>query len=411
LIELLVTITIIGILASMALAGMSIATGRAKVVKTKSTIAKLHNQMMQRWESYRDRRLPIEPRSFFLSNPGVFGGTAYVGGVLTTLGTNLNTIQGASPLQHSLGQALLVPQTSPLYPTPAQVAVVRLLALRELQQFEMPTGWGDLVDFTTPQTPGAWTLRPTNVLPTWPQLAQRYLAKLNAAGATLMLPPTATAAAVNQQLSTYDSAETLFMILSNGMDDSWLASDQVKEFGDTDGDGLPEFQDAWIESSRLYSPNGAANKPIQWIRWPAGFYNNVGGNGWLLSDYQDDVYQANPTLPSQTTWALANAFSLDHHDYFDTFRLDLPLASAGAGQPVARGYQLTPLIYSAGQDNDYGLTPSGWNDSSYNQAKQQVLVGDPYAFDSQGRMAGTPFSTNSLPHWQDNITNHLMSAE
>ena len=366
LIELLVTITIIGILASMALAGMSIANSHAKVIKTKSTITKLHNQMMQRWESYRNRRLPVEPRSILMST-----GTpqyTYATGVMTTLAANLNA---ASP---GKGNSLLVPSTSPLYPTPAQVAVVRLLAVRELQQFEMPTGWGDLVDFkaTPAPTPGQWTLRPTNILPTWPQLAQRYLAKLNAAGTALMAQSGATSASVTQQLDTYDSAEALYMILSNNTDESWSAADQVKDIGDTDGDGLPEFQDAWIESLRSYTPKGAANKPIQWIRWPAGFYNNIGGNNWLLSDYQGDVFQPDPMT-----------FSLDYHDYFDPLKLDLPTGTTGGGTPQPRGYQLTPLIYSAGQDNEYGITPSAWNDNAYTQQQQQALVGDPYAYSTQ----------------------------
>src|SRR5437773_5886075 len=59
LIELLVTMLIIAILSSMVLAGLFSAYESAKIAKTKSTIAKIHGQLVHRWESYRTRRLPI----------------------------------------------------------------------------------------------------------------------------------------------------------------------------------------------------------------------------------------------------------------------------------------------------------------------------------------------------------------
>jgi prepilin-type N-terminal cleavage/methylation domain-containing protein len=59
LIELLVTITIIGILAGMVLGALQMARRTGREAATKATIVKLNNIIMQRYESYRTRRAPI----------------------------------------------------------------------------------------------------------------------------------------------------------------------------------------------------------------------------------------------------------------------------------------------------------------------------------------------------------------
>ncbi len=59
LVELLVTITIIGILTGLALGAVHYARQAAAEAKTKATIAKLHAIVMQRYESYMTRRVPL----------------------------------------------------------------------------------------------------------------------------------------------------------------------------------------------------------------------------------------------------------------------------------------------------------------------------------------------------------------
>jgi len=59
-VELLITMSIIGILASMVLFAMSTAQESARVARTEATIATLHALVMEQYESYRTRRLPIE---------------------------------------------------------------------------------------------------------------------------------------------------------------------------------------------------------------------------------------------------------------------------------------------------------------------------------------------------------------
>jgi prepilin-type N-terminal cleavage/methylation domain-containing protein len=59
LVELLVTVTVIGILAMLANAGLNAARETARIARTKATIAKLNNVVMEMYDSYRTRRVPI----------------------------------------------------------------------------------------------------------------------------------------------------------------------------------------------------------------------------------------------------------------------------------------------------------------------------------------------------------------
>jgi prepilin-type N-terminal cleavage/methylation domain-containing protein len=93
LLELLVVMVIIATLTAMVLAGLSSATESAKVSKTKSTIAKIHGQLVQRWAEYETRRVPI------LASPGE---------------------------------------------SPQAFEARRLVALWELERVEMPDDYGDL---------------------------------------------------------------------------------------------------------------------------------------------------------------------------------------------------------------------------------------------------------------------------
>jgi prepilin-type N-terminal cleavage/methylation domain-containing protein len=59
LIELLITVSIIAIMASMVLFAVYSAQEQAKVMKTRALIAKLNNIVRARYDSYRTRRAPI----------------------------------------------------------------------------------------------------------------------------------------------------------------------------------------------------------------------------------------------------------------------------------------------------------------------------------------------------------------
>jgi prepilin-type N-terminal cleavage/methylation domain-containing protein len=59
LVELLVVVTIIGILATVVLGGLSIARESAREAKTKATIAKLNEVLLQKYDAYLTRRVPV----------------------------------------------------------------------------------------------------------------------------------------------------------------------------------------------------------------------------------------------------------------------------------------------------------------------------------------------------------------
>jgi prepilin-type N-terminal cleavage/methylation domain-containing protein len=59
LVELLVTILIITIMATMVLFALAGVTEQARVDRTKAQIAKINDLIMEKWESYQTRRVPI----------------------------------------------------------------------------------------------------------------------------------------------------------------------------------------------------------------------------------------------------------------------------------------------------------------------------------------------------------------
>lgn len=370
LVELLVSIVIIAILAGLVFGALQRAGSTAKVVHTKSTIAKLNASLMDRWDSYRTRRLPFDP-TFVLAKIKMNPSTNYLY-VQQQIGLAPPAPPGGTMISRraatlgGLPDPLAVPTTSAQFPTNAQVAAVRLLAMREMMKYEMPQGYGDFVDFSNPAGGGGWQMIPTQVLSAVPPITQTYLLQVNAA---------AQAGATQAQIQANDAAECLYMILTIGSTDNAFAGEQVptQDVGDVDGDGLPEFQDAWVMALNDYIAKGNANSPISWIRWPSGY----------VSDFQ----------PDQTSLGFFE-YSNAHHDYFDPLKLDIP----GGAPILPRGYQLTPLIFSAGPDGYYELHTWSGDLDPYDSHTTAVSPGQ----------AGSWLDSNSngREDYQDNVTNH-----
>ena len=211
LVELLVVVTIIGIIASMALAALSQARGTARKHRTRATIAKLHDIVVGRYASYQTRRLPV----------------------------------------HTDGMQ------------PNAAAVMRLSAFRQTMRLEMPDRFSDIrsPDTIDPADPGylPGLLPNSSGVPVkivqWdgseypqkiarPALSRNYLRILkraeDAGGGT------------NQ----YASAECLYMIVAADPESRGMFGDT--EIGDADADGLPEFLDGW-------------GNPIYFLRWAPGY--------------------------------------------------------------------------------------------------------------------------------------------
>ena len=193
LVELLVVIVIIGILASMAMAALSAARQKARVAKTRATIVKLDTVLMERYESYATRRLPLSQ------------------GAIYSIAVNRVWIVPPAPL-------------------PRTVALrVQLSARYDLMRLEMPDRWSDVVpDPNNPTSPGPFFLRDEQGNVLRPALSQRYMrAYNNSTNATF----------------AWGGAECLYQIIRSIPDG--LENFRENEIGDIDGDGLREFHDAW----------------------------------------------------------------------------------------------------------------------------------------------------------------------
>jgi len=312
LVELLVVMVVIAILAGIALAALSSARETARIAKTKSTIVKLDRLIMAKYESYLTRRLPL----------------------------------GTSQLR-----AIALGYSS----DPKTVARVKMNAIRDLIRMEMPDRWNDVANGDA-----TGTIRGPLVSGlTTPSLTRRYWNAFHRA--------VTSSGKDRATVEKYGPAECLYQIVMSDPEAASLF--QENETGDSDGDGLKEFHDAW-------------GRPIMFIRWPAGF---------LSTHHADTDLQTG-----------------DGVDPFDPQQI------------LTDHYPLFPLIYSAGPDGVYDVScgksegASGQHaDDDYYRYKltdgnlnpyislTPALVGQPYNFDA----------TDNSDGWYDNIHNHRLGGK
>ncbi|MCE5267716.1 MAG: prepilin-type N-terminal cleavage/methylation domain-containing protein [Planctomycetaceae bacterium] len=192
LVEMLVTISIIAILAGLVLGALQMARTTAREAATKATIAKLHNIIMARYESYLTRRVPL----------------------------NISTDPSGNRLM------------------PPQIATDRLYALRDLMRMEMPER---IQDVPTPTGAPTTIGDPPILLPNSQQrLAIPAMGMLYYNRFTKMIQDCAAAGKLGPNVS----AELLYAIVSIGSPEAMEQFSQ-SEIGDTDHNGYPEFLDGW----------------------------------------------------------------------------------------------------------------------------------------------------------------------
>lgn len=187
LVELLVTIIIMAILASMVLFAMASAQEAGREAKTKSMIAALDRMILERWESFHTRRRPVALSS-----------------------------------QISARAA----------------ATLRLDATREIMRRELPDRWTDITSIsaanlnTDPYASGVFRAYRR-------QYDEVVEPKLNAKWS-------GDAAKMQSNLEQYQGAECLYMIVMFGSGDGDTRIHfSESDVGDTDGDGAPEILDGW----------------------------------------------------------------------------------------------------------------------------------------------------------------------
>lgn len=181
--ELLVVITIIGMLAALVSGGLIVSRQAARESATKATIAKLHNIITAKYEEYRTRRVPL--------------GDA-----------DIRTIASGAPYN--------VPANQPI-PLPI-VAHIRLMALRDIMRMEMPERWSDIQ-----QAPKCVPLTSA------PSVYRAYQARC----------------AINAPTPANAPAECLYLIVTIACGPDARRQFHASEIGDTDGDRFPEFLDGW----------------------------------------------------------------------------------------------------------------------------------------------------------------------
>lgn len=204
LVELLVVMMIMAILASIVLFALASVTEDAKRMKTVATIQKLNALIMQKYESYSTRRVPVDINAV----------AAYYKTLMPGSGADKNrSIKSTAPDAQAFAYA-------------------RLSILRDLMRLEMPDGFLDIKD-------GPATETAANTPMQRPAVSTAYLNALPS----------------NTSTSTNVSAKCLYLIVTKGLGDPDVLEQFAGNEIETDtADGLKYFIDGW-------------GTPIYFLRW------------------------------------------------------------------------------------------------------------------------------------------------
>jgi hypothetical protein len=354
----------------------------------------MHAMLMTRWDAYRTLRLPIMAEA--------------------KTGVGVNPLEfDASNEQERFRQ---------------NVARRRMFAIRELLRMEMPDRYEDLTFSPTVMVlPGTTT-------PIRPYLWNTYRRRIAAAAILRGFSANSVDGYMQLCAKEYQSAECLYLILTSGVDDASVAADHFSpnEFGDKDGDGMPEFKDAF-------------NNPIEYLRWAPGYSSPMQPiYSYPRSDPRAKLFHgqqpADPEDPNSIishwqvkidiVWdpnnrgkTVQKLLVIDQDDPFNPMRVG-PITDTAKSKswtrssrwrpgdmPPENGYMLIPLIYSYGEDGYSGLehlngaallsapTQGGSNNGN-------ISLSDPYAL-YQGANGATYRGTSTAAGYDfDNITNH-----
>lgn len=321
LVELMVSIAIVAILATLLLGAAAVAGETARDARSKSLVARLHTLLIERYDGYRNARVELRP---YTDTPPYRPRLVAACGFLGLSATN------------------------PPPNDPRIEALTRLAATRELMKFEMPDRWSDVVGDVVPASPVAIpTVRPLNAAD---GLFPRYLAQtppLYAVYARAYNRLVGQTNSVTKVINTADDivanegAELLYLVVINATADGEARSlFKQGDQGDTDGDGAPEFLDGW-------------GRPISFVRWAPGFDSDA----QLSAPRLNRLYDRQAGAPAAKREVVDRALREDH-DPFDLFGLDRHDLSEyrGASDPTGlRGWRLAPLVASPGGDGELGL--------------------------------------------------------
>lgn len=367
LIELLIVITIISILAALVLGVAAVANETARQAQTKHIVERLHTLMTEYYGTYKTRRVALRQ-----SVGSVDGIEAQINSKFTD--------------RAARGQAL---------------SEARLYAMRELMLMEVPDRWSDVIlrdvgaagvgdgdtapplDFNLKKDPFYLNART--------DLSNVYLRRYaGLVGRTNSITGVANTAG---DIKRNQGAECLYMFITMACGDGEARSlFKEADVGDSDGDGAPEFLDAW-------------GHPINFLRWAPGFDSQIQLN-------TNNLQTTDSSLATYWTTAAAK-----DHDPFDVYRRD----------PFA--HRLVPLIYSPGRDESSGLVADPgfvtWRSTSFSSSNMSFNNSAPYIVEpvlNPYAKIGTPPAymgtsihvadpaNNPDETSADNIHNHLLGT-
>lgn len=297
LVELLITITIIAILAGMILGMASIAAETARENHTRHMVTRLHALLVQHLDSYKTRRVKLNSDIEAIINNS----------------STLNT-----PAKK--GRAL---------------AAARLNAQRELMLMEIPDRWSDIA--LAPAETVTGNNVPTIKYPIFLNNAGTTNGRSELAGAYLQRYYKAARTAPDADaLINNQGAECLYLVITLACGDGEARTlFHESSIGDTDGDGAPEFLDGW-------------GRPINFIRWAPGFDSEIELNANLIGGNPPANVGENPS------WETAAG---NDHDPFDLFRSDpaafrlVPLIYSGGSDETFGIWVVTGHVTWTGRNN------------------------------------------------------------
>lgn len=299
LIELLVVIGIIGFMAGMITYALMGAQTDARVARTRGTIQKLNEIILQQWEEYRYRPVDMRKNSYRLANGALASMPPRVQSHLRSV-----VLRDAMRMEMPDRVSDLLFQPSNYVVSPHLAGGVNAFSF--LSERALPHRFGLMYD----------ALRAALTNSQHSALAATMV-RLDSRGFYTSLPPLQqpqplfVSSTLDQWQAAVQSSELLYLLVSTSSygGSSALEMFRPSDIGDPDGDGLLEFVDAW-------------SRPIHWLRWPAGYPSDL--NRYTSTDAMD---------PLKTDWRYANsAFGEDE-----------------------KPQTIVPLIYSGGSDEQTGI--------------------------------------------------------
>jgi len=395
LLELLVSIAIVGILASILLVAMSRVQLEAKKKRTQQQVNKIDHLLRPLVNDVLSRPLKIQFSTPLPPRPQK---------------PKRNQFTTQSAYDDALAQYTV---NLRLYIEVVNIRRFQIMTFRrELMRLEIPDRKSDVTD-TRVEFPDGTTQHPNS-------RNQQYIAailnNMDAFGNPLNWSP------------QYQDSECLYLILSTLNDRNVSALDFLlpSEIGDLDKDGMPELLDAF-------------GNPLGFLRWAPGISARVGPDGKWGEPGQDD--DGNGIIDDAGEFGMGDhknyrSFSaIQSHnpflspDWTDVAGIDPRLSDVNASNDT---FNLLPLICSAGQDGTFGVfglradgdripergqTDTLLNDylDSFSYRSLNLIydpffrheftddLGVPYQF---GAFVARPRSGFPKKYYPDNISNH-----